>query len=88
MLINKNKKSPILIVYLPNLPLGRNTDKEKNPFHKVIKIGKDINPHTGQIAINRETTATTPTTAPIGTNLGLYYSNDLTPKNIGRTKVE
>lgn len=59
-------------------PTGKNTDREKNPFHRAIKSKKEVKPHTGQIAISKEMTDTTPTTAPIGINLGLYYSIDLT----------
>lgn len=64
---------------LPIFPRGINTESEKNPFHSPMKIGKDANPHTGQIAIRSETTATTPTTAPTEISLGLYYSIELIP---------
>ena len=55
------------------MPAGRNTASPKNPFHIVMKIGKEKKPHTGHIAINKEITAMTPTTAPTGMSLGLYY---------------
>lgn len=45
-----------------------------------MKIRKDVNPHTGQIAINKDNTEMTPITAPIGISFGLYSSMDLTFK--------
>ena len=44
-----------------------------------MKMGKELNPHIGQIAIKREITATRPTTAPTGMSLGLYYSIEVMP---------
>lgn len=40
----------------------------------------EVKPQTGQIAISNEMTEITPTTAPMGINLGLYSSIDLIPK--------
>jgi hypothetical protein len=62
-------------------------DKEKNPFHKTIKISKEVNPQTGQMAMIREMTDITPTTAPMGINLGLYSSIDFTLYQYGNTKL-
>ena len=64
MLIAKKRK-------FPNLPSGKNKAIEKNPFQSAKKISMDENPQTGQIAISKDNTATTPTTAPIGMSLGL-----------------
>ncbi len=62
-------------------------DNPKKPFHKLINMRSEVHPQTGQIAINNDTTATTPVTAPIGISLGLYYSISLTPKKTGKIKV-
>lgn len=51
-----------------------------------MKISNEVHPHTGQIAISSDTTATTPVTAPMGISLGLYYSISFTPKNTGSIK--
>ena len=67
------------MIKIPILPAGKNTDKEKNPFHKVMKMGKVKNPQTGHIAISKDMTATTPTTAPTGISFGLYYSIEFIP---------
>ena len=53
---------------------GGNTAREKKPFHISRKIRKDHHPHTGQIATSSDMTAIKPTTAPMGTNFGLYSS--------------
>lgn len=53
-------------------------EREKKPFHIAINNNREVKPQTGQIAIIKEITDTTPTTAPIGINFGLYYSIDLT----------
>ena len=58
-------------------PEGRKAGREKNPFHIEINISREVKPHTGQIAIKRDITEITPTTAPTGMSLGLYYSMDL-----------
>ena len=52
-----------------------------------MKMSNEVHPHTGQMAINSETTATTPVTAPMGMSLGLYSSTYLMPKKTGRMKV-
>lgn len=57
--------------------------KPKNPFQIQMKISNELNPHTGQIATSKDMTATTPTTAPMGISLGLYYSTWFTPKKTG-----
>jgi hypothetical protein len=72
---------------LPISPFGKKTDTPKNPFHKLIKIGNDHHPHTGQIAIIIESTLINPTTAPIEINLGLYYSTSLIPDILGMMKL-
>jgi hypothetical protein len=56
----------------PICPDGKNTDNEKNPFHKAMNINSELNPQTGHIAMINDITETSPTTAPIGINLGLY----------------
>lgn len=61
------------------MPFGKNTESEKNPFHKQINMSKEVKPQTGQIAIRSEIIEITPTTAPTGINFGLYYSNDFMP---------
>ena len=73
---------------LPKSPLGRNTASEKKPFHIKMKIGSDHQPHTGQIATIREITLIKPTTAPIDTNLGLYYSMFFVFAILGIIKAE
>lgn len=72
---------------MPKFPPGKKTDSEKNPFQILIKIRKELHPHIGQIAINKEMTLTTPTAAPVEINFGLYYSTDVTPIKLGRIKV-
>lgn len=71
---------------LPNCPPGKNIDNPKKPFQSERKMRSEVHPQTGQIAINNDTTATTPVTAPIGISLGLYYSISLTPKKTGSMK--
>ena len=44
-----------------------------------MKMGKVKNPQTGHIAISKDMTATTPTTAPTGISFGLYYSIEFIP---------
>ena len=66
---------------------GKKTESPKNPFHMLMKIGSDHHPQTGQIAIISEITLMTPTTAPIGTNFGLYSSMSDVPAILGMTKV-
>ena len=83
----KRKDSPRIYQYkkyvtwvknkLPIGPTGKNTEREKNPFQSAINSKKEVKPHIGQIAMSKEMTETTPTTAPIGINFGLYYSIDL-----------
>jgi len=63
-LMSKNRK-------FPSCPPGKKTEIPKNPFHRQTNINMEENPHTGQMAINSETTATTPATAPMGINFGL-----------------
>ncbi len=62
------------------LPAGKNTANEKKPFQSEMKIRREVNPQTGHMAIRSESTDMTPTTAPIGISLGLYYSISLTLK--------
>lgn len=57
-------------------PAGRKAATEKNPFHKVMKMSREVKPHTGQMAMMRDSTAMTPTTAPTETSLGLYSYMD------------
>jgi hypothetical protein len=69
------------------IPVGRKTGKEKKPFHIAINRRKDVNPQTGHIAIINEIIEIKPTTAPIGINLGLYYSIDCILNQYGRIKL-
>lgn len=71
----------------PKSPLGKNTDKPKNPFHRHMNIGKDHHPQTGQIAIIIEMMLTNPTTAPIEISFGLYSSTSVIPEILGIIKV-
>lgn len=64
-----------------------NTARLKNPFQIAMKIAKDHHPHTGHIATIKLITLISPTTAPIETNLGLYYSTSVIPEILGMMKV-
>ena len=71
----------------PSWPEGKNTDNEKNPFHIAINIKKEVKPQTGHIAIIKDIIETSPTTAPIGINFGLYSSTELILYTKGKTKL-
>lgn len=53
-----------------------------------MKIGKDHQPQTGQIATIMDITLNKPTTAPTDTNRGLYSSMSLIPEILGMMKDE
>ena len=81
---------PALIKINKNCPKsfpGKKTESPKNPFQILMKIGRDHHPQTGQMAIISEMTLMTPTTAPMGTSLGLYSSISDVPEILGMTKV-
>ena len=73
---------------LPTVPPGMKMAREKKAFQRQTKMGKDHQPHTGQIATRRLMTATRPTTAPIDTSLGLYSSMFLASEILGMMKEE